>query len=67
MRKRLLLDWGRASLWWEPRDLWIGCFWTKEAKVMDTAAGLLRWWQYDVFLCLLPCLPLRFRWTRRVT
>ena len=38
---------------WEPRDLWIGLYWVKESE------GLI------LFLCLLPCLPLRLHFKKK--
>lgn len=35
-----------VRLLWEPRDVWVGVFWTE-------ADGLLL-----VYICLVPCLPL---------
>ncbi len=40
------------SICWEPRDLWVGVYWTT----------LLH--ELEVFICILPCLPLRLRWVR---
>lgn len=44
---------GRVALLWEPRDLWIGLYWTPR----HAGEG---WW-VDLYLCLLPCLPLRIK------
>lgn len=38
-----------ARILFEPRDFWVGIFWR-------TAPGEL-----EVFVCLVPCLPLHFR------
>jgi len=38
---------GRLSLIFEPRDVWLGVYWSPTA----------------VFVCLVPCLPIR--WERR--
>lgn len=35
------------SLCFEPRDMWIGLYWTKG------------WKEWFAWLCLIPCLPLR--------
>ena len=45
----------RLMVWWqwEPRDCWVGCFWT-------TTRG----WT-DIYVCLLPCLPLHLRYFHR--
>ena len=39
-----------VSLSFEPRDIWIGVFW-------DRRDGLTQ-----VFVCLLPCVPVRIAW-----
>ncbi len=52
-------QWGR---WWidlvglyEPRDLWIGLYWDKAYFHPDSS-----YYGYHVYLCLIPCFPLRF-------
>lgn len=43
-----------VALLFEPRDLWLGVFWDlKSGKGGYTTC---------IYLCLLPCLPLRFSW-----
>ncbi len=39
----------QVSLLWEPRDLWVGVFWDRIVE----PDGI------RVFICLLPCLPIR--------
>lgn len=41
------------SLIWEPRDIWLGLFW-------DSRGAHEKTW----YLCLLPCLPIRFKLVR---
>lgn len=36
-----------AGIIFEPRDLWIGIYWTRKAS-----------WLW-IYVCLVPCLPLR--------
>ena len=47
--------WGWALVW-EPRDLWIGVYWTRHEK--SSPPG------YDpdlsIYVCIIPCLPIRF-------
>lgn len=42
-----------VKLLWEPRDLWIGAYWT--------ADGPNHWLLY---ICILPMLPIRLHWAR---
>jgi hypothetical protein len=42
----------------EPRDLWIGVYWTK--TVTDMGPNLYVEW--DVYICWVPTLPLHVRW-----
>jgi hypothetical protein len=42
-----------ASIYFEPRDLWVGLYWEHDE--------FERWCFY---LCLLPCLPLRVKFRR---
>ena len=39
----------------EPRDIWVGIYWTPQHDSRD---------HFFVYLCLLPCLPIRFHWAR---
>ena len=42
--------WG-VALEWKPADLWIGAFW-RRARRED----------FDLWVCLLPCLPIHVYW-----
>ena len=44
-----------ASLLWEPRDLWLGVYWDVAVARDSGERSLL------VYLCAVPCLPLRLR------
>ena len=41
-----------VALLWEPRDLWFGVYWRT-----DRARGYR---ELVLYICLVPCLPLRF-------
>ena len=47
-----------ARVIFEKRDLWVGCYWDYQRRG--------RMWRLTVYLCLVPCLPLRltFGWSR---
>jgi len=42
----------------EPRDIWIGVFWDEVDRDWRWEHAKRAW---DVYVCLLPCLPLKFR------
>lgn len=53
-------DWTRSpaftvSLLWEPRDLWVGVYWTRERKPGWRRSVI------EVYVCVVPCLPLKLR------
>lgn len=41
------------KLLWDPRDLWLGVYWTKPSA-----------YALAVYVCLLPCLPIRIHHLR---
>jgi hypothetical protein len=49
------------SLWleflFEPRDLWVGVYWTRPDVSWNHAL--------DIYVCVVPCFPLLVRWRRR--
>lgn len=51
---RLLASW---SIEWKPQDLWVGAFWRKTK--FDRHTG------YDIWVCLIPCLPIHVWWYQR--
>lgn len=55
--KRTRLRW---SVRWEAKlpDLWLGAFWT------STTGPSGRWAVLDVWVCILPCLPIHFFFNR---
>lgn len=42
-----------VRLLWEPRDIWVGVYWTREQ--------VGEWFAY---ICLLPCLPIRVHYQK---
>ena len=48
---------GQVQVWlhFEPRDLWIGAYWNKEVEYTE------------VYICLLPTVPIRFLWINVAT
>lgn len=57
-----------AHFEWEPRDLWVGAFWKKDdfgpAYHCSSLTKLEQ--RYDLWVCLVPCLPLHVTWFRFV-
>lgn len=47
-----------AAIEWKPQDLWIGAFW-KRTTFQTGYRGV------DLWLCLIPCLPLHIWWYRK--
>lgn len=46
----------RLRVEWEPRDLWLGIYWTWD---LDEPT---RWTRWRIYLCLLPTVPIIFEW-----
>lgn len=38
------------SVLFEPRDLWVGVYWTKTV------------WTFTVYICIIPMLPIKLNW-----
>lgn len=51
MRGARLIKVRQVGFKFEPRDLWLGCYWRKDGW------GVMR--SLTLYICLLPCLPLR--------
>ncbi len=50
----------RIRIYFEPRDLWVGVYWNVERTSFDNSRVRCREW--SVYICLLPCFPIRLRW-----
>jgi len=53
----------KITIKFEPRDLWVGVYWDyyvhpKSAFTFEQLVTL------DIYVCLLPMIPIRFRWER---
>ncbi len=45
-----------VRLIFEPRDLWIGVYWTPVVGLLGNLIAL------DVYVCIVPCLPVLLTW-----
>ncbi len=54
MRSRYPRRWF-ARVEWKPQDCWIGVFWRQDHP-----------WTLDVWICLLPLLPIHFGWRAQI-
>lgn len=45
-----------VALIFEPRDLWLGIYWNPVESLMGN------WIALDVYVCVLPCLPILLTW-----
>jgi hypothetical protein len=50
------LRWPSVSVIVEPRDLWVGVYWDVVASLLGNPIAL------DVYVCVVPCLPIRLTW-----
>lgn len=64
----------RIKVEFKPQDCWIGVFWRRKLWMLDkdNSITLLRTTppsplvpHYDVWICLLPCLPIHLSWNNR--
>lgn len=44
----------------EPRDLWVGIYWTFEKLAVVKDSDMR---SFCIYLCIIPCLPIIFTWT----
>lgn len=52
----------KIRLEFKPQDLWIGLFWKVRRQNLEGLLGCT--WTADLWICLLPTLPLHFTWSR---
>lgn len=51
-----------VSLIWEPRDVWVGVYWTHTAFLGSHRGMAATIDHRRVYICLLPFLPIMFEW-----
>lgn len=47
--------------YWEPRNIWVGCYWRRETR---ERYGVVELDFMSVYVCIVPCFPVRMRWYR---
>jgi hypothetical protein len=52
--------------YWEPRDVWLGAYWTRERRWRESRERPFLEF-VTVYVCLIPCFPVRLRWYRDVS
>ena len=54
-----------VRLEFKPEDMWVGAFWRSKREGIRTATGYRHvFTAYDLWVCVVPMLPLHFQWTR---
>lgn len=51
-----------VNVTFEPRDLWVGAYWDFYPYIWNPDQS--EHWVFDLYVCLIPCLPLHLRWAR---
>lgn len=56
----------RLRLRWKPQDCWVGVFWRRDRRAgMFVDRGWVEWTErWDVWVCLLPMLPIHLSWRK---
>jgi len=50
-------------LLFEPRDLWIGVYWTPTSRTTTLNTDRQH---YRIYICLVPCFPIVFEFSRKI-
>lgn len=61
MRVRGRTVWFNAGVKREPRDLWVGVYWDFERGTDEDGYGNDQR-TFDIYVCVVPCLPLHLSW-----
>lgn len=51
----------KISMYFEPRDIWIGVYWNKTESLTALVDFLY------VYICIIPCFPIRLVWKWNVS
>lgn len=56
-----------VRLEWKPQYLWIGVYWKRsvEKGCYNNACRPSHYYVFDIWVCVLPCLPIHFVTTKR--
>lgn len=52
----------KATIRWVPQDMWIGLFWRAGKQQLENGHPRQ---QVDLWICLVPCVPLHLTWERK--
>lgn len=52
----------RVRAFFEPRDLWVGVFWTVDTHALNDEWRVVPQRVLRVYVCILPCFPILVTW-----